>query len=572
MKAVCKKLFSLMLVAILLVSAVPFQAFAAETEETAAVATEEVVTEEVVATSPVANAEVVEKDVVYVEFQLPWNGTEYRVGSLVKSKIGSTVSTPSASKVLEVLKSVIGTSAGYELVRWELEDSTTFTSSTVLNLSMDWSDSYYDEKTETDYPLVHVNAIVQEAAKTITLNANGGVCSISKYTVKIGEQYDYAGGLPAPTRNHYDFAGWAKSDGTIVANEDIVTDLSTLTAQWTPKKYTVTFQAYTDPEGTDKDGWEEAEFGPFTVDANSTLKIAYNNWPTSDQINEIFLGSDMYNDGWYIDYWQILKTGESFVAGSTKVTTNIVIRPVYKKTITLHAQDEGHTTRKLTVTLGKPVPALPNPGARDGYTFTYWYDEIDDIIAYSTTLSDLTAHPYYYPAMGNFYAEWTESTLVYLYIYVDGKTTTPAKMVKYYDAPANGTFYFSNIDMYDIYANYGKYDDDCDEQYGWYTSTQWDRYLLGKPANQLEYVNLGADGQYEEDDIYEFYIMLINNGTGSGSSNSGSANGNGYNDNSSTVDSSNPTTGDTIFVPMTIMAVSAGVLFLFFLNKKRAVK
>ena len=36
MKAVCKKLFSLMLVAILLVSAVPFQASAQEVTETAA--------------------------------------------------------------------------------------------------------------------------------------------------------------------------------------------------------------------------------------------------------------------------------------------------------------------------------------------------------------------------------------------------------------------------------------------------------------------------------------------------------------------------------------------------------
>ena len=74
MKAVCKKLFSLMLVAILLVSAVPFQAFAAEGETLGPVVDE---------TSPELYAEVVEKDTVYVEFEIEAGGGEYRIGNLV---------------------------------------------------------------------------------------------------------------------------------------------------------------------------------------------------------------------------------------------------------------------------------------------------------------------------------------------------------------------------------------------------------------------------------------------------------------------------------------------------------
>ena len=77
MKAVCKKLFSLMLVAILLVSAVPFQVSAEEAVETVATieATEPAVVEtteaavepaaeiEIEATTPAVNAEVVDKEI-----------------------------------------------------------------------------------------------------------------------------------------------------------------------------------------------------------------------------------------------------------------------------------------------------------------------------------------------------------------------------------------------------------------------------------------------------------------------------------------------------------------------------
>ena len=115
MKAVCKKLFSLMLVAILLVSAVPFQVSAEETVEAvetvatiaatepAVVETTEAAVEAVAdveneVTTPAVDAAVpFTKEVVHVHFQLDSSAglvTEnYQVGSIAKSKLGSKVNT-----------------------------------------------------------------------------------------------------------------------------------------------------------------------------------------------------------------------------------------------------------------------------------------------------------------------------------------------------------------------------------------------------------------------------------------------------------------------------------------------
>lgn len=556
MKAVCKKLFSLMLVAILLVSAVPFQASAEEMETAPALD----------ATSPEAYAEVVEKDVIYVEFEIEAGGGEYRIGNLVKSKIGSKVSTPSEKTVLNTLKSIIGTSDGYKLIRWELEDGSTFTSSTVINLSMEMeADGYYNEKTEESFPLLHVNAIVEKVESTITLKPNGGNVATTKHKVMVGMPYGEYGVLPVPTRSGYEFRGWFKEDGTEATNETIVTDLGALTAQWNAGKYTVVYEGYVDGEG-----WTEVGFGSFAVDRNSVLKTDYNNFPTASQIK------NMFNlDGWTIDGWEYSANGgdswAAFSAGKTKITDNTVIRPLYKKNITLYANDTGNTTRTLSVTLGKRFPALPHPGTRDGKAFLGWYMSEDfgedTLVSTKENLSNVSKHPFVEADVAALYADWIEAKTVYLYIHTNGNTKEHTKLVKYYDVPVTGLD-LTAINLADIFPNYGKYDDKGDEKFGWYDKAQWDNYCLGRHVNDTtDYVN---EEYLSNDDVHEFYIMLIDNGNNT--ANTGSTNGNGYNDNKTTVDSSNPSTGDNIFVVMSIMAVSACAVVLMFMNKKRFAK
>ena len=570
MKAVCKKLFSLMLVAILLVSAVPFQASAEEVNETVAPveATAPAAEAEIVATSPAADAGVaLETDVVRVDFQLEANEdlgieTTYRVDN-VKTKLGKTVTAPSGSAALKVLKKAIGTVDGIEFVRWYYLDQNgekvTFTSSVTLNKdNMTW-DTRDEDGDGVDCDYLDVYAEFQTAPATITLKPNGGTVASTKFKVELNKSYDTYGGLPTPTRAGYVFLGWFKADGTQVTNESTVTSLGALTAEWAAGKYTVVFHGYAD-------GWDEVGFGSFDVDPNSILKTEYNNFPTAAQIKSLFT-----LDGWTIEGWEYsVDDGDSwktFTAGKTKITGNTIVRPLYKKSITLYACDSGNTTRSLTVTLGKNFPALPHPGTRDGYAFVGWYlePEASTLVSTKDNLSNVSAHPIVDADIDALYAGWDIAKTVYLYIYTNGETDEHTKLVRYYDVPQTG-FDLTDIDLYEIFPNYGKYDDKGDEKYGWYDNAQWKNYCMNKHVNDTtEYIVPGDI----EDDVLEFHIMLIDNGN---NASTGSTNGTGYNDNKTTVDSSNPSTGDNIFVAVTIMAVSACAVLLIFMNKKRIVK
>lgn len=593
MKAVSKKLLSLMLVAILLVSAVPFQASATETQpaetvaatEAAVVAAAEteapaaetqaiVETQSVVETqanieadAPAAQEAVkLEKDRVKVHFQLGGEYGNIQVGSIASSKLGSKVASsdiPSGGAAEKVLGQVIGNATGYEFVRWVYEtpegEMKKFSSSVYLNIAnMVLDETGEDSKGE--YFILNVFAEFHKADETITLKPNGGTLKNSKYNVVVGEAY---GELPTPKREHYVFLGWFKTGDvteTIIEAETVVEDLGSLTAKWAKAQYTVSIELYNDPEGTDESGWEEVF--SVTVPAQSTLSVADGTFVTKN---------DVALEGWTVDGWFIEETGKEFTPGKTKIEKDgMVIRPVYKKSITLYACDEGNTTRKLTVTLGKNIPALPNPGTRDGYTFIGWYLEPDaeTLVSVKDKLADVSSHPKYFPGMGNLYAGWDNSVLIYLYIHTDGNTDEHTKLVRYYDAPATG-FDLTDIDLGDIFASYGKYDDEGDQRYGWYNAAQWDNYCRKKPANEFEYV----DAEYlASDDIHEFYIMLIDKGNNSANSNSNNSGaGSGYND-SSKVDPTNPSTGDNVVMTVSVMTVSAAALVLvFFLNKKRAI-
>lgn len=575
MKAVCKKLFSLVLVAILLVSAVPFQASAAEAEEDIALETveagEDIALETVEATVPAADAAVDPvTPKVQVQFQL---GTEphYQIGETVNTRVGKKVSKsdfPSSKDALKAYAKATGSSEGYEFVGWYLDTdySIPFDSTIYINQEMDF------EFPDKGAKILNVYAKIRAAKQSISLKANGGTVSDKTHTVRVGQPYGKYESLPTPKRENYTFKYWALPDGTKVTDDTIVETLDTLTAKWSANKYTVSYEAYFDANG-DKTAWESMDgtFGPFEVDANDTLKKGYGTIPSQEQKEDLFLSREMEDAGWYIDGWMIKGTNRYIEAGVTKITEDIVIRPSYKKRITLKANDEGNTTKKFTVTLGERVGVLPNPGLRDGETFQAWYDKTGALVSNVSNLANIDKHPAYYPYMGNLEAEYVPSTVFYLYIYTNGDTDEFVKRVVYYGAPAEGEFKMSDINLYEIFPNYTKYDDKGDEVDGWFNETQWDRYCLGKPANELQKITLGEDGY--EDDIYQFYIMLTDNGNNSaGSAGNNNSTGSGYNDNHSTRDPSNPSTGDEIFVAVTVMALSAAALVLFFLNKKRIAK
>ncbi len=617
MKAVCKKLFSLMLVAILLVSAVPFQALAAEGDETIATTVETTAAEteaaepaaqafieetlsaaapaaDLEANSPSANAGVtLVPSEVYVHFQLGRitgesernlvdEGKNILVVNPVKTKVGNKISAPGGAAALTTLAKALGNNSGYEFVRWYDASGNTFSNSNYLIEEM------LSSADEDGNSVIDVYAEFKEAEQYITLNAAGGKVSSTKHPVKLHQPYDYKVALPTPTKANSEFEGWYKADGTLVDNDSIVNDLGALTAKWSGAILSVTYEAYTDLSGADKSGWATVEgYTDLSVKSNSVLTVADGTFPSDGDAHYSrgkFLTEEMYRAGWYIAGWKVLMNSASVVGDKTKVTESmvdydgqIIIRPVYKRTVTLYKLDNGHSTRTVTVTLGEHIPALPNPGDYAGKAFMGWclygndhagtdYENAvtGEMLVPVDKLSSVSDHPVYYPAIGDLCAQWDEATRVLLYVHVNGNIKDyEARM--FYDVPSSG-FYLSRIDLYKVFPGYGKYDDEGDKSYGWYNDPQWSNYAVGKPATEFDYVTAN---QLEKQAFHEYHIMLIDNGNNASSS---SANGNGYNTNASTADKTNPATGDQIFAAVTVMAISACALVFFLMKKKRASK
>ena len=109
------------------------------------------------------------------------------------------------------------------------------------------------------YGDVTLKAKLTPISYTVTFDANGGLpLAALPYNIENTDT------LPTPTRNGYDFDGWQVTGaaGNWTANAtfaagDAVTGKwgsPTLTAQWTPKKYTITYYTGAYPDGITKQG------------------------------------------------------------------------------------------------------------------------------------------------------------------------------------------------------------------------------------------------------------------------------------------------------------------------------
>lgn len=556
MKTVSKKLLSLLLVAIMLVSAVPFQAFAAEVDETAAPETTEATVSDVI--EETAGQAVIE-DKLTVTF--------------VDSD-GSTISY--TNKAGDTVDCIVEVSYGKTIPSNKFPDKFL----TLADGEMVFSHWVYEgtnvrfKRTESIHQDITLQAVYKYPPVKVTFKANGGKADFSSKSYEYGTTYADNGGLPGAKREHYDFLGWFDAYGVKVEEDTMIASKAaySLTAEWALTHYNVTFQAYTDAEGADESGWEDVE--PFTfvdenaLEAKSVLTTANGTFPTAAEISEYFA-----LEGWTIDGWEIVETGKEAISGKTTVLSNIIVRPIYKKSIILDACDTGMTSRKFTVTLGKRVPALPNPGTREGYAFVGWYLDVDatEVVSLKADLATVAKHPYYYPAMGNFYAGWAESKMVYLYIYTNNNTKDMVKLVRYYDAPANGLD-LTEINLYGLYSDYGKFDDEGDVAHGWFTPAQWKNYCLNPSVFKDETTEYVSGEYLEEDDVHEFYIMLIDNGNNNTTGNGNGGAGGYGNTNNNTKDPSNPATGDMIGMSMFVMVSAAAAAAFLLLNKKRIMK
>ena len=234
-------------------------------------------------------------------------------------------------------------------------------------------------------------------------------------------------------------------------------------------------------------------------------------------------------------------------------------------TLVLDLNYEGSTDKYVKVVdpdtrMGIILEEISDP-TRENYVFAGWYwdDDYDYKVKDNEYLTDSNTK------VVRIYAKWTRKSSannVLLSIYLNGKTSSAAKIVDISGyGEADGM-----IDISEVRTVVQKYftakDSEGINYDGLFTYDTWNRGAYDD-SDEANYVTVNAN-----DDTY-VYVMIYNAKTGSSSSsNSGTSSSN-----SGTADSTNPKTGDQIFMAVTVMAVSASALALvYFFNKKRATK
>lgn len=81
---------------------------------------------------------------------------------------------------------------------------------------------------------------------TLTLELNGGSLSYTTpkvYRIAKGATFGSAATVPTPTRTGYTFEGWFDENGNLLTADTVIDSDITFTAKWTPKTYTISFNA-----------------------------------------------------------------------------------------------------------------------------------------------------------------------------------------------------------------------------------------------------------------------------------------------------------------------------------------
>ncbi len=311
---------------------------------------------------------------------------------------GSTPSLASKSVTYDTAYGALATTAltGYNFDGWftaasggtQVTDATTMTTAADHTLYAQWT------------PIT----------STATFDAQGGDApSTASKSVTYGTAY---GALATTARTGYDFDGWftAASGGTEVTDITTVSATAdhTLYAQWTPKTYTVSFEA----EGGER---------PDPVSTTVTYGAAYGALATTARTGYDF-------DGWFT-----AASGGTQVSSTTTVAT-ATDHTLYAQwtpatyTITFDAQGgEEPTPTSTTATYDTAYGTLATT-TRTGYDFNGWFTAASGgtQITAATTMATAANH--------RLYAQWTPKTYTVTFDANGGSTANPtSKQVTYDD-------------------------------------------------------------------------------------------------------------------------------------------
>ena len=510
MKNAMKKLLSLTLAVMLLLSVAPFQAFAATNEYGEMVFSEEIeapATNKNTSTSQTAEEPqpVVGNDGGISTFALP--SDDYVIGKTVVNIYfnvdGSVMKTvakkvgddfpglPSGKDALAFYAKVNENSNGKAFKCWSFEEDGVAISASGLKVGGSdhlTEDDHLDSKGNPVSPdakgnlvgKMEVYAVFEDVVSTTNVKLDpksGKFAPGDSDTIAVSLNADYpVADFPTPTRSGYVFDGWYVKEDASHSERCLVdaegnpgadlTVLSTSTkpyAKWKKTGMTVSVKWY----DFDNGDWTAftvngaAKYDGMAVPADSKLSASTGSFPTDSEIN--WLSSEL-PDGCTLKGWKFLETGKEFKAGSSAITSananssnEVVIVPKLQCKVWLIAQHPTKNTmarQSITAEIGSRIGELPAPASwaedsdeTDGYTFTQWVAD-DTVVSTREDLKNTSKHPVYYPGLTN-NDDWTEK---YPFHFV--AQWEVAKVVQlYFHVDGKTSTYAKKVSCYDIPAS-----------------------------------------------------------------------------------------------------------------------
>lgn len=630
MKNAMKKLLSLTLAVMLLLSVAPFQAFAATNEYGEMVFSEEIeapATNKNTSTSQTAEEPqpVVDNDGGISTFALP--SDEYVIGKTVVNIYfnvdGSVMKTvakkvgddfpglPSGKDALAFYAKVNENSNGKAFKCWSFEEDGAAISASGLKVGGSehlTEDDHLDSKGNPVSPdakgnlvgKMEVYAVFEDVVSTTNVKLDpksGKFAPGDSDTIAVSLNTDYpVADFPTPTRSGYVFDGWyVKEDAShserclVDAEGNPGADLTVLStsakpyAKWKKTGMTVSVKWY----DFDNGDWTAftvngvAKYDGMAVPADSKLSASTGSFPTDSEIN--WLSSEL-PDGCTLKGWKFLETGKEFKAGSSAITSananssnEVVIVPKLQCKVWLIAQHPTKNTmarQSITAEIGSKIGELPAPASwaedsdeTDGYTFTQWVAD-DTVVSTREDLKNTSKHPVYYPGLTN-NDDWTEK---YPFHFV--AQWEVAKVVQlYFHVDGKTSTYAKKVSCYDIPAS-GSFNMHSLNLYKYFPD--YSKYDDGVDVAYGWY----TDAQWKNyctgkpaatvcDELWNVSDTKDLQELHIMLIDKGT-DSNKYNNNNKTADKTNPKTGDIIMAAVAILVVSGAALAgIYYLTKKK---
>lgn len=628
MKNAMKKLLSLTLAVMLLLSVAPFQAFAATNAYGEMVFSEEFeapATNNNTSTSQTAEEAqpVVGNDTGISTFALP--SDDYVIGKTVVNIYfnvdGSVMKTvakkvgddfpglPSGKDALAFYAKVNENSNGKAFKCWSFEEDGAAISASGLKVGGSdhlTEDDHLDSKGNPVSPdakgnlvgKMEVYAVFEDVVSTTNVKLDpksGKFAPGDSDTIAVSLNVDYpVADFPTPTRSGYVFDGWyVKEDAShserclVDAEGNPGADLTVLStsarpyAKWKKAGMTVSVKWY----DFDNGDWTAftvngvAKYDGMAVPADSKLSASTGSFPTDSEINWQELP-----DGYTLKGWKFLETGKEFKAGSSAITSananssnEVVIVPKLQRSVWLIAQHPTKNTlakQSITVEIGSRIGELPAPASwaedsdeTDGYTFTQWVAD-DTVISTREDLKNTSKHPVYYPSLNSN----DDHSSRYEY-HFDAQWEVAKVVQLYFHVDGKTSTYAKKVSCYDIPAS-GSFNMHSLNLYKYFPD--YSKYDDGVDVAYGWY----TDAQWKNyctgkpaatvcDELWNVSDTKDLQELHIMLIDKGT-DSNKYNNNNKTADRTNPKTGDIIMAAVAILVVSGAALAgIYYLTKKK---